>query len=405
MTVEKIAIEARRKGIDVIGTGDILQPAWRAELAEKLKPAEDGWFALDDPIERSLLARLVETLRKPLRFVLCTEVSCAPRRIGDASAEFIISSISQLSRPQTASPGDLDRHGDLNEGRPTLNLTSRQLLEIVREFDGCHLAPAHVMNPYFSSLGSQEKHPDARRVVRRLAAAPSRCRNRPHFDPLDVPPDFVARFPRALLQLGRAFARQHRARIHDPRNRTRLRCDDRRLGKWKPSAGAGGCYKFPLELTRYYRNWCGHCKDPFEGTRCPNCRGTLAIGSHDWLEVIGDRKEPIAAPDEPEFHTLLPLKLVLARFFAVGLKSAKVEQHYERLLERLGSERSILSEIEEDALSRVCAPELARAILDQSRSGRMSHAVAKSAAPPKTRAIVTAGLNESAGRSANDAQV
>ncbi len=39
---------ARRKGIQLLGTGDFTHSAWRAELAEKLIPAEDGLYRLRD---------------------------------------------------------------------------------------------------------------------------------------------------------------------------------------------------------------------------------------------------------------------------------------------------------------------------------------------------------------------
>ena len=37
---------ARRKGISLVGTGDFTHPAWRAELMEKLVPAEDYDYML-----------------------------------------------------------------------------------------------------------------------------------------------------------------------------------------------------------------------------------------------------------------------------------------------------------------------------------------------------------------------
>ena len=41
---EHLEAWARRKGLDVIGTGDFTHPAWRDELREKLEPAEDGLY-------------------------------------------------------------------------------------------------------------------------------------------------------------------------------------------------------------------------------------------------------------------------------------------------------------------------------------------------------------------------
>ena len=41
---ENLELWARRKGIDIVGTGDFTHPEWRKELAEKLEPAEDGFY-------------------------------------------------------------------------------------------------------------------------------------------------------------------------------------------------------------------------------------------------------------------------------------------------------------------------------------------------------------------------
>ena len=45
-TPEYLDMWARKKGIDIVGTGDFTHPAWRKELAQKLKPAEDGLYVL-----------------------------------------------------------------------------------------------------------------------------------------------------------------------------------------------------------------------------------------------------------------------------------------------------------------------------------------------------------------------
>ena len=45
-TPEHLDLWARRKGIQIVGTGDFTHPAWREELQEKLEPAEDGLYVL-----------------------------------------------------------------------------------------------------------------------------------------------------------------------------------------------------------------------------------------------------------------------------------------------------------------------------------------------------------------------
>lgn len=54
-TLEYLDLWARRKGIHIVGTGDFTHPAWRAELKEKLIPAERSLrFDCRDLIELAL---------------------------------------------------------------------------------------------------------------------------------------------------------------------------------------------------------------------------------------------------------------------------------------------------------------------------------------------------------------
>ena len=67
-TPEHLDLWARRKGIHIVGTGDFTHPAWREELKEKLKPAEDGLYLLkdgyrikEDPVPDGKIPRFVVT--------------------------------------------------------------------------------------------------------------------------------------------------------------------------------------------------------------------------------------------------------------------------------------------------------------------------------------------------------
>lgn len=46
LTPEYLDLWARKKGIDIVGTGDFTHEGWRAELADKLEPAEPGLYVL-----------------------------------------------------------------------------------------------------------------------------------------------------------------------------------------------------------------------------------------------------------------------------------------------------------------------------------------------------------------------
>ena len=66
---------AARKGLSVIGTGDFTHPAWAAELAESLVPAEPGLLALKPELAARLRRTLPASCQAEMRFLLSTEIS------------------------------------------------------------------------------------------------------------------------------------------------------------------------------------------------------------------------------------------------------------------------------------------------------------------------------------------
>ena len=78
-TPEHLDFWAKRKGIDILGTGDFTHPAWRKELSEKLVPAEDGLYVLKK--EFCLNDRVPKGNRCP-RFVFSGEISSIYKKNG-----------------------------------------------------------------------------------------------------------------------------------------------------------------------------------------------------------------------------------------------------------------------------------------------------------------------------------
>jgi PHP family Zn ribbon phosphoesterase len=73
--LEHLAQWARRKGIEVVATGDFTHPGWYDELREKLVPAEPGLFRLREDLDREVLAVLPSSCRSAVRFVLSVEIA------------------------------------------------------------------------------------------------------------------------------------------------------------------------------------------------------------------------------------------------------------------------------------------------------------------------------------------
>ena len=154
--LEHLSIWARRKGIMLLGTGDITHPAWRQELGDKLAPAEPGLYRLRADLQRSVDGETPPALRAAeVRFILQGEISTIYKRNGRTRKVHHIVFLPTFEAAERLAAA-LGRIGNLAaDGRPILGLDSRDLLEIVLDAaDGAFLIPAHVWTPWFSLFGS-----------------------------------------------------------------------------------------------------------------------------------------------------------------------------------------------------------------------------------------------------------
>ncbi|HEY3749432.1 MAG TPA: endonuclease Q family protein, partial [Pseudonocardiaceae bacterium] len=147
---------ARRKGITVLGTGDVTHPAWAEELRTSLVPAEDGLYRLRDDLDREVLRTLPPTCQGPVRFQLEVEISTIYKRDDRTRKVHHLCHLPDFDA-MAAFTAKLAKIGNLgSDGRPILGLDSRDLLEITLESgDGAYLVPAHVWTPWFAALGSK----------------------------------------------------------------------------------------------------------------------------------------------------------------------------------------------------------------------------------------------------------
>jgi len=153
--IPHLAAGALRKGISVLGTGDLTHPAWRDELKGTLVPAEAGLLRLRPHPERDLRRQVPAACEQPVRFMLSVEISTIYRRDEHTRKvhHLIYAPTFGAADRVTAS---LSKIGNLaSDGRPILGLDSRELLEITLEAGpGCYLVPVHIWTPWFAVLGS-----------------------------------------------------------------------------------------------------------------------------------------------------------------------------------------------------------------------------------------------------------
>jgi len=364
MTIEGIALWAQRKGIDLLGTGDGLQADWLGEVEAATYEAEPGLYALRPEVEERVWAKLPAALRRPLRFVVSTEVCAAPpprKEIEGIHYLIYFPSFEQARRFRES----VGRHGDLSAGRPTLNLNSLQLLErVVAHGPDCHFAPAHVFNPWFSALGTVgggysldelfgDLTPHLLAVEMGLTSIPDTCRRLSSLDGLSL---LACSDAHSLEKLGREYTEvEIEPSYHALFAALREGSREQILRQ----------VKYPLQRAKYFLNWCGPCQKSFDAVTCPVCGRRLVEGSRDRLEKVADRTTPLVAQNAPPFQERLPLLEVIAALLQRKEDSEAVKRIYHPLIERVGHERYILTEAPEEEIGEVATPQLARAIAAQ----------------------------------------
>ena len=352
--LEHLALWARKKGIAIVGTGDFTHPAWRAEIREKLVPAEPGLFRLRPDLERAVAERLPAACRSErttTRFMLSVEISTIYKKLDKTRKihHLIYTPGFDAMDRVTAS---LDRIGNLNsDGRPILGLDSRHLLEITLESDpGSYLVPAHIWTPWFAALGSKSGFDAIDECYGDLAE---------HIFAVETGLSSDPPMNWRVSSLDR-FRLVSNSDAHSPEKLGREVCVfDTDLDYFalrralETGAGYGGTLEFFPEEGKYHLDGHRSCEirlSPDETRRhdgrCPVCGKPLTVGVMHRVEDLADRPEEAAPPATAgAMQSLVPLPEILSEILEVGPKSRRVARHYESLLGRLGPELPLLNSV------------------------------------------------------------
>ena len=373
--LENLAFWARKKGIAVVGTGDFTHPAWRAELRDKLVPAEAGLFRLKDGLERVVERRASIPGQCATRFLLSVEISTIYKK-GDRTRKIHhlvyapdFDSVERMLRR-------LSKIGNLNaDGRPILGLDSRDLLEIVLEAsEQSYLVPAHVWTPWFAVLGSRSGFDDVADCYGDLAE---------HIFAIETGLSSDPPMNWRLSRLDR-YTLMSSSDAHSPPKLGRESClfetdmdyfAMRRAVETRE--GYGGTVEFFPEEGKYHMDGhrkCGVVLDPGEtralGGECPVCHGPLTVGVLHRVQSLADRPVGFRPEGVAPFRNLVPLPEVIAEIAGVSASSKTVGRSYDGLLSRLGSELFILGQAPIEDIRRLGSEQIAEAIA-RMRAGKV----------------------------------
>ncbi|MDR2110568.1 MAG: UvrD-helicase domain-containing protein [Spirochaetaceae bacterium] len=397
---------ARIKGINLLGTGDCTHPRWLAELRDQLEEAEEGFYTLREAVRAGFDAGPARTEGLPLgnspgpgggvRFVLTGEISTIYKR-GDKTRKvhhlIILPNFAAAGAFQTA----LERRGNIgSDGRPILGIDSRDLLALLLDTDDrAILIPAHIWTPWFSVLGAKSGFDSIEEcygdLTRRITAIETGLSSNP---PMNW----------ALAVLDR-FSIVSNSDAHSPDKLGReatvfemapsypsLRAALGNTGV-ETSPGIPGIVEtvefFPQEGKYHYdgHRKCGVCPDPKEavsaGGLCPVCGKPLTRGVMGRVLELADRPVREDAPcpsgsggtNRRPYRSLIPLKEILGELLETGTASKRVEAAYAGLIEKAGSELSLLMDMPPGEIGRLTCAGLSgeplREAITRMRSGEV----------------------------------
>jgi DNA helicase-2/ATP-dependent DNA helicase PcrA len=382
MTLENILYWARLKGLDVLGTGDCLHADRLAEIETVLEETESGLLVPRAGHDERCLEKLPVRLHRPLHFVLSTEVCCTPAGTDKFSGLHHLIYFRSLTSAHRFRER-IARFGDLTDGRPALRLNSYELLALVLEHgDGCELAPAHILSPWYSALGSVggksslravfgDLSPHLLAIEAGLSATVPMCRR---ISSLDAHALFCNSDAHSLDNLGREYTLIATEPGYVPLMRALREPATREVRSF---------VKSPAEFSGYYLNWCHACECAFDTRICPSCHRPLAIGTRDRVASIADRTGPSDSVFTAPAPELLPLADLMAHLTGGNRKSKTLHDFQNRLIHDLGSERMLLTEASFSELTSAgVVPALADAIIQQRTTPIRPHHLAPPAASP-----------------------
>lgn len=329
MEMPVIAKEADKKGLDIVGTGDILNPKWLQHVRDETSQRE-GYLERDG-----------------VRFIPTTEVEDEDRIhhllvFPDLDAvESAYSDFSELS-------DDIRR-----EGRPRIKTDGEKLVEIAKKH-GALIGPCHAFTPYTSIYGKKDSLEDSYGGK---------------VDELD------------FLELGLSADSEMASRISDHENLVFLSNSDahspwpHRLGREfnraelvsedfeglkKLMDGEAGEMEKNVGLDpregKYHCSGCNSCHQRYSleqarrfDWRCQECSGTIKKGVKDRVKELADR-EPGYGVD---YLHLPPLAKIIQ--YTVGHSSPTtktVQKRWKKLNEEFGDEADILVEMKISNIAR-----------------------------------------------------
>jgi len=357
-----LAAWARKKGIQILGTGDFTHPKWMAELEEALVETKPGlyslksggavngpWFMLS--AEVSSIYKLGDKVRRVHNLIFAPNIAAAKR-------------LNQLLEARGANLKA--------DGRPIMGIKCDELVKLCKEADpAIELVPAHAWTPHFGVFGSlsgfgslaeafgdQTKHIFA--IETGLSSDPKMNWQVSGLDDISLISNSDAHSLRKLGREANVFDLPEEE-ISYPGIMAAIRGRDPQKFLYTieffPEEG-----KYHLDGHREHKFSCL----PEETKRlhgiCPVCGKKLLQGVLHRVDDLADRELGFRPPRAVPFKNLIPLEEIIAETFGTGVASKKVLEQYEAMVAKK-TEFDILIDLAEADIAAIGNPAIAQSVM------------------------------------------
>jgi uncharacterized protein (TIGR00375 family) len=365
MEVESLARWAKKKGIGLLGTGDFTHPTYFVELKAKLAPLGNGLFELKNG-------------EKGVKFILTAEVSNIYSQDGKGRRihTLIFAPSFEVIEAIQSKLGTLGKLS--SDGRPIFTFSAKDLVKMILNIsEECMLIPAHAWTPWFSIFGANsgfnsleecfgEMAPHIHAIETGLSSDPEMNWRLSALDDITLISNSDAHSPNRLGREANAFD----CALDYKEVTETLRKKDRRKFLYTLEF-------FPEEGKYHYdgHRQCGVIFSPAQTKShqsiCPTCKKKLTVGVLYRVEELADRPEGFVPKNAiPSIH-LIPLEEIIAESLGQRVGTKGVDTEYERLVERGGSEFTILLDAAPDELATFVPPRILEGIV-RMRQGKVS---------------------------------
>ncbi|MCF7911374.1 MAG: endonuclease Q family protein [Candidatus Cloacimonetes bacterium] len=358
LSPEHLDFWARRKGINIIGSGDISHPGWLAELKQKLRETEPGLYQLKPALRLPVEDAFQDS---EVRFILTGEISSIYKHKGKTRK---IHNIFFLPDFQTAArfQANLEKRqvNIRSDGRPICGLSAHDLLELALNTDDrIFCVPAHIWTPWFSLFGAKSGYDAIEECFEDLT---------PRITTLETGLSADVPMIRLISVLDK-YSLISSSDAHSPgklgRNATLLAAEY----NWQSIINAmktGDTQTIDMYPQAGKYHYDGHrkcqiCWHPRETSQhagiCPICGKPVTIGVLNRVYQLADRSE--IPPDlTKNWQFIMPLPEIISRITGVGEKSKKVITRYDLTLAKGLSEMQILLNDPTDTENLICDPDI-----------------------------------------------